>query len=92
MITTVLKQKINIFLSSFRLEKERAERENEMFPDEIDTPFDVPARVRFQKWVCVAFILVDLNTEESRKRMMFVALDTEDSRVLELLHGIQRKI
>ena len=33
----------------FRLEKERAERENEMFPDEIDTPFDVPARVRFQK-------------------------------------------
>ncbi|CAB4026240.1 Pre-rRNA-processing TSR1, partial, partial [Paramuricea clavata] len=32
------------------LEKERAERENEMFPDEIDTPFDVPARVRFQKY------------------------------------------
>ncbi|XP_028402867.1 pre-rRNA-processing protein TSR1 homolog [Dendronephthya gigantea] len=32
------------------LEKERAERENEMFPDEIDTPFDVPARMRFQKY------------------------------------------
>lgn len=37
---------------SCRLEKERAERENEMFPDEIDTPFDVPARMRFQKYEC----------------------------------------
>ena len=32
-----------------RLEKLRAERENEMFPDEVDTPMDVPARVRFQR-------------------------------------------
>ncbi|KXJ22849.1 Pre-rRNA-processing protein TSR1-like [Exaiptasia diaphana] len=33
-----------------QLEKLRSERENEMFPDEIDTPMDVAARVRFQKF------------------------------------------
>ncbi|XP_077982954.1 pre-rRNA-processing protein TSR1 homolog [Glandiceps talaboti] len=32
------------------LEKYRAERLNVMFPDEVDTPMDVPARVRFQKF------------------------------------------
>lgn len=32
-----------------RLEKIRAERENEMFPDEMDTPLDQAARVRFQR-------------------------------------------
>ncbi|XP_039180213.1 pre-rRNA-processing protein TSR1 homolog isoform X1 [Crotalus tigris] len=32
------------------LEKYRQEREEEMFPDEVDTPRDVPARVRFQKF------------------------------------------
>ena len=32
------------------LEKYRAERENEMFPDEVDTPMDIPARIRFQKY------------------------------------------
>lgn len=32
------------------LEKYRAERENEMFPDEVDTPMDIPARVRFQRY------------------------------------------
>lgn len=34
-----------------RLEKIRAERENEMFPDEMDTPMDQAARVRFQRFV-----------------------------------------
>lgn len=33
-----------------QLEKIRAERENEMFPDEMDTPMDQPARVRFQRY------------------------------------------
>ncbi|CAI8042579.1 Pre-rRNA-processing protein TSR1 homolog [Geodia barretti] len=28
----------------------RAERENAMFPDEVDTPQDTPARIRFQKY------------------------------------------
>ena len=33
-----------------RLELIRAERENAMFPDEVDTPQDTPARIRFQKY------------------------------------------
>nr|XP_003469580.2 pre-rRNA-processing protein TSR1 homolog isoform X1 [Cavia porcellus] len=32
------------------LEKYKQERMEEMFPDEIDTPRDVPARIRFQKY------------------------------------------
>ena len=39
------------FPELFRLEKIRAERENEMFPDEMDTPMDQAARVRFQRFV-----------------------------------------
>lgn len=37
--------------SSFplRLALLRAEREDKMFPDEIDTPFDTLAKIRFQK-------------------------------------------
>lgn len=27
----------------------QAERDDQMFPDEVDTPLDVPARVRFAK-------------------------------------------
>ena len=33
-----------------RLELIRAERENAMFPDEVDTPQDTPAKIRFQKY------------------------------------------
>ncbi|XP_053313067.1 pre-rRNA-processing protein TSR1 homolog [Spea bombifrons] len=32
------------------LEKYKLQRENELFPDEVDTPRDQPARVRFQKY------------------------------------------
>lgn len=32
------------------LSKYKAAKENELFPDEIDTPFDEPARTRFQKY------------------------------------------
>uniref|UniRef100_A0A915A692 Pre-rRNA-processing protein TSR1 homolog n=1 Tax=Parascaris univalens TaxID=6257 RepID=A0A915A692_PARUN len=32
------------------VEKYRKERENAQFPDEIDTPVDIPARIRFQKY------------------------------------------
>ncbi len=32
------------------LEKFRLERENEMFPDEVDTPTDQAARIRFQRY------------------------------------------
>jgi len=33
-----------------QLEKYRLEHENEMFPDEVDTPMDIPARERFQRY------------------------------------------
>lgn len=33
-----------------QLEKYRLEHENEMFPDEVDTPLDIPARERFQRY------------------------------------------
>ena len=36
-------------LLHFRLEKYKEARMDQMFPDEIDTPADTPARVRFQK-------------------------------------------
>lgn len=32
------------------VEKYRKARENEQFPDEIDTPMDVAARIRFQRY------------------------------------------
>ena len=43
-------QEIDLEEEQRHLEKYRAERENEMFPDEVDTPMDIPARVRFQKY------------------------------------------
>jgi hypothetical protein len=41
----------NIFLIffKFRLEKIKLARINAEFPDEVDTPMDQPARIRFQK-------------------------------------------
>lgn len=33
----------------YRLQILQAERDDQMFPDEVDTPLDVPARVRFAK-------------------------------------------
>lgn len=32
------------------VEKYRKARENEQFPDEMDTPVDTPARIRFQRY------------------------------------------
>ena len=43
-------QEIDLEEEQRHLEKYRAERENEMFPDEVDTPTDIPARIRFQKY------------------------------------------
>ncbi|XP_074621651.1 pre-rRNA-processing protein TSR1 homolog [Acropora palmata] len=43
-------EKLDVDEDREQLEKLRAERENEMFPDEIDTPLDQAARVRFQRY------------------------------------------
>ena len=32
-----------------RLKKYKEAREDQMFPDEVDTPSDVPAKIRFQR-------------------------------------------
>lgn len=38
-------------LTIFSLEKVKEERQHVMFPDEVDTPVDVPARVRFARYL-----------------------------------------
>ena len=43
------------FVFDFRLEKYKEARTDQMFPDEIDTPDDTPAHIRFQK--CVSYVL-----------------------------------
>ncbi|EDO37178.1 predicted protein [Nematostella vectensis] len=42
--------RVDVDEERLQLEKLRAARENEMFPDELDTPLDTAARVRFQKF------------------------------------------
>ena len=41
---------VNFAAEVDELEAMKAARMEEMFPDEVDTPMDVPARVRFQKY------------------------------------------
>ena len=41
----------NLSPSLIRLDIIQAERMDQLFPDEVDTPHDVSARVRFAKWV-----------------------------------------
>uniref|UniRef100_A0A1I7XPC8 Pre-rRNA-processing protein TSR1 homolog n=1 Tax=Heterorhabditis bacteriophora TaxID=37862 RepID=A0A1I7XPC8_HETBA len=40
----------DIEINMDEVERYRRERENAQFPDEIDTPVDIPARIRFQKY------------------------------------------
>lgn len=42
-------------LTIFSLEKVKEERQHVMFPDEVDTPVDVPARVRFARYLFSPF-------------------------------------
>ena len=54
-----------------RLEVIRAEREDQLFPDEVDTPQDVPARVRFAKYrpahcCCLSHVVPILDIEDLR--------------------------
>lgn len=44
--TDIKDQEINMA----EVEKYRKARENEQFPDEIDTPINVAARIRFQRY------------------------------------------
>ena len=41
---------VNFAAEVDELEAMKAARMEELFPDEVDTPIDVPARVRFQKY------------------------------------------
>lgn len=41
---------INMEIDMEEVEKYRQERENEQWPDEVETPRDVAARIRFQKY------------------------------------------
>ncbi|CDW55803.1 DUF663 and AARP2CN domain containing protein [Trichuris trichiura] len=41
---------MNVTAGNFRLARVREEREDKLFPDEIDTPAHEPARIRFQKY------------------------------------------
>lgn len=43
-------QQIDLQMEQTDLEKIKAARSDLIFPDEVDTPQDVPARVRFQKF------------------------------------------
>lgn len=43
------------------LDKYREERENEMFPDEVDTPEDMPARLRFARFVPRSILISGIN-------------------------------
>ncbi len=40
----------SFYVFCFSLKKVKEAKVDEQFPDEIDTPMDVPARVRFQKY------------------------------------------
>ena len=42
-------EKLDLDEEKQTLEKIKLAKSNEEFPDEVDTPIDVPARVRFQK-------------------------------------------
>lgn len=43
-------EKIDIDAEAEELKKMKEARENQLFPDEVDTPMDVPARVRFARY------------------------------------------
>lgn len=43
-------QQIDLQTEQSDLEKTKAAKSDLVFPDEVDTPQDVPARVRFQKY------------------------------------------
>ena len=43
-------EKIDIDAEAEELKKMKEARENQLFPDEVDTPMDVPARIRFARY------------------------------------------
>ena len=54
------------------LRKYREERQHGMFPDEVDTPQDTPARLRFQKYDCsppISRSALQLSTLSSQRRV-----------------------
>lgn len=63
-------------------EKYRLERENEQFPDEVDTPENMPARLRFARldlltiiyWVCLLFLIVSITHNESLSFLILIIL------------------
>lgn len=48
-------------MSVARLVLLRAEREDKVFPDEVDTPTDTLAKIRFQKYVFSLFLFPNIS-------------------------------
>ena len=51
LLSRVVLHLLNTMSCTSRLKKYKQAREDQMFPDEVDTPDDVPARTRFQRYL-----------------------------------------
>lgn len=55
-------------------DKYRLERDNEMFPDEVDTPETMPARLRFARYVFVVEAALQIRNENYENLMSIFSI------------------